>query len=221
MKVLGRRRRLDQDNFRRALAWGLSHDEEHKALDLAWHLHHLANARQPEESERGWRQLSGRPGPAVDRAHACARGGESRRAQGRLPPLARRRLGDGASATPRRQRRLLSAATSASLRPARRGRAFEAAACHAGPVIPSARAGRSTPWVGLRSPPAIPAARELFETSRADARALGNEGGVGEATLLLGQAAHHDGDHLAARGLYEESLGLLRRCGDRESRPCA
>jgi hypothetical protein len=64
-------------------------------------------------------------------------------------------------------------------------------------------------------------ARELFETRRAEARALGNESGVGEAALLLGQAAHHDGDHLAARGLYEESLGLLRRCGDRDSEACA
>lgn len=47
-------------------------------------------------------------------------------------------------------------------------------------------------------------ALELFETSRADARALGNEGGIGEATLLLGQAAHHDGDHFAARPLRGE-----------------
>jgi len=225
-----RRLALDQDNFRRALAWGLSHGEQHKALDLAWHLHHFWLLRgNLEESERWLGDALGRTAgapPSIARTRALSRWGELAERKGDYA-AARGRYADAlamgvALGDPVRQGVALLSLGDIDLALGRLDgarRYFEAAAA----IMREAGDRERERWpIDALGRLALAAgdtgrARELFETSRADARALGNEGGVGEATLLLGQAAHHDGDHLAARGLYEESLGLLRRCGDRES----
>jgi len=221
---------LDQDNFRRALAWGLSHDEEHKALDLAWHLHHFWLMRgNLEESER-WlgdalTRTAGAP-PSIARTRALSRWGELAERKGDYA-AARGRYADAlemgvALNDAVRQGVALLSLGDIDLAQGRldgaRGH-FEAAAAAMHEAGDPERARWPIDALGRLALAAGNTGRalELFETSRADARALGNEGGVGEATLMLGQGAHHDGDHLAARGLYEESLGLLRRCGDRES----
>jgi predicted ATPase/DNA-binding SARP family transcriptional activator len=228
--VWAQRLALDQDNFRRALAWGLSHGEQHKVLDLAWHLNHFWLMRgNLEESER-WlgdalTRTAGAP-PSVARTRALSRWGELAERKGDYA-AARERYADalemgGALGDPVRQGVALLSLGEVDLAQGRLESArsyFEAAAA----VMSEAGDRERARWpVDALGRLALAAgdtgrARELFETSRAEARALGNESGVGEAALLLGQAAHHDGDHLAARGLYEESLGLLRRCGDRDS----
>jgi predicted ATPase/DNA-binding SARP family transcriptional activator len=227
--VWAQRLALDQDNFRRALAWGLSHGEQHKVLDLAWHLTHFWLMRgNLDESER-WlgdalTRTAGAP-PSIARTRALSRWGELAERKGDYA-AARERYADalamgGALGDPVRQGVALLSLGEVDLAQGRLDGArsyFEAAAAVMSEASDRERARWPIDALGRLALAAgdTGRARELFETSRAEARALGNESGVGEATLLLGQAAHHDGDHFAARGLYEESLGLLRRCGDRE-----
>jgi hypothetical protein len=56
-------------------------------------------------------------------------------------------------------------------------------------------------------------AAQLLELSLSEARELGNEAGIAEASLHLARVAHARGDLVAARSLGEEGLGLARRLG--------
>jgi hypothetical protein len=58
-------------------------------------------------------------------------------------------------------------------------------------------------------------AAKLLELSLSEARELGNEAGIAEASLHLARVAHARGDLVAARSLGEEGLGLARRLGER------
>jgi predicted ATPase len=220
----------DQDNFRQALAWGLSHDEGARALELAWHLCHFWSWRGNfAESERwlGTALTATAGAPAsTGRSRALLRWGE----------LAERR-GDYAEARSRHAQALemgralgdpvrqgvseLSLGQmdyeQGRLEEARRHlEASEALLRDAGDPERARWPAEALARVDIATGDTA-AARRRLEASRTVARALGNEAGVGEATLWLGEAAQHDGDLLAAREFYAEALGLLRRGGDREA----
>ena len=221
---------LEQDNFRGALAWGLSHGEPEKSLDLAWHLHHFWSLRGNLDESARWlgatlTRTTDAP-PSVERTRALSRWGElAERAGDFRAARARyaealamgRALGDRV-----REGVALEALGEVDLAQGRLDDArpnFEAAARLLREAGDRERSrwpvdglGRLALAVGDTA-----LARELFEASRAEARALGNESGVGAAALLLGQAAHQAGDYVTARGLFEESLALARRLGDPES----
>jgi predicted ATPase/DNA-binding SARP family transcriptional activator len=227
-RAWGERLALDQDNFRRALAWGVSHGAAQEALDLAWHLHMLwAPLGNFEESER-WlgetlARTRGAP-PSVERTRALSRWGAIAERKGDYTE-ARARYEDAlamarALGNAVREGVALLSLGDVDLAQGRLDDArahFEAsdAAMRKGGDRERARwpvdaLGRCALAAGDPSE-----ARRHLEHSRAEARALGNESGVGEAALWLGAVAHHEGDLVAARGLYEEGLGTARRLGDR------
>ena len=76
----------DQDNFRQALAWGLAHGDEARALDLAWHLYHFWAIRGSiSESERwlGAALSATASTPSIERTRALTRWGEVAELTGR------------------------------------------------------------------------------------------------------------------------------------------
>jgi tetratricopeptide (TPR) repeat protein len=220
----------DQDNFRQALAWGLSHGRADQALELAWHLHHFWGLRgNLGESER-WLgaaldATAGAP-PSIERTRALSRWAEIAERQGAYGE-ARARYERALEMGRALDHPVRQGVCEISLGEIDReqGRLADARAhleiAHA--LLREAGDPERARWpLEALARLAIAEgdfaqARRLLETSRAEARALGNDAGVGEATLWLAETARQAGDPIGARQHYAEALGLARRTGDGES----
>jgi predicted ATPase len=220
----------DQENFRQALAWGLSHGGAEPALELAWHLHHFWALRgNLGESER-WL------GAALDATVGAPASIERTRALSRWAEIAERK-GDYAEARSRYERALEMGG--ALEHPVRQGVCeislgdmdreqgrYDEARDHletAHELLREAGDAERARWpldaLGRLAIAEgdLAEAQRLLEASRSAARALGNDSGVGESTVWLAEAVHHAGDLVEARQHYTEALGLARRTGDGES----
>jgi predicted ATPase/DNA-binding SARP family transcriptional activator len=220
----------DQDNFRQVLAWGLSHGEQAHALELAWHLYHFWGARgNLAESERwlGAALEATAAAPAsIERTRALTRWGELAELRGDYD-AARARHGQALAMGRALDDPVRQAVAELSLGQMdyAQGR-FDDARRHleeSDALLRDAGDPERARWpaealarLEIATGDTAQARRRL-EATRDAARALGNEAGVGEATLWFAEAAHRDDELLAARELYTEALGLSLRGGDEDT----
>jgi predicted ATPase len=222
------RARVELDNVRQAVAWGLGSGRAPEALDLAWRSANFMQlwglaAECADWLARGLEATRDAP-PSIDRARAIVRAGDMYEVQGRWDraracyeeSLA---LGTALGEPARRAIALLALATlhraTGALTEARRcaQQGLEA-------IRPTGDRER-TRWlveelgrIDLAAGDAA-SARRRFEDSRAEAVALASEPLLATATHLLGEAERETGDRIGARMHLEEALALARRHGDR------